>query len=344
MAGVAAALALLTRSIAIALIAGVVSFLLVRRVPRRTIVRAAAPGAAAALLWGLWVATHARQIDPELALGYGTYFAHVSQAGLSAVAVNVPDLSRPLEALAFGWIPVRWLYVILATVSLGVGLYGLWLIARRSSIGLSLVFYFIILAIWPHPPDRFLWAVLPWLGVIWAAAMFDLWRRWPASRTRIPVALLAAIVAAGYLHYEYRGFRGHWWDAQARAISANFAELLPVIANLPDSAVVATDDEALVWLYTHRRAVPLYLESYRGRELIRPVPPEQRAYLERMHVTHVLLASASSPSAIELRGLLGAYPSWLTAIYRWPDGRWLFAVSSPPDPLSRRERGNGGDR
>jgi hypothetical protein len=328
LAGAAGALALLTRSIGIAVIAGTVCFLLLRRAPRRVITAVVLPGLVAALLWGLWVATHARQIDPALALGYGTYFAHVSQAGFSAVAVNLPDMSRPLEALAYGWIPWRWLYAILATVSLGVGLYGLWLTSRRSAIGFSLVFYFVILAIWPHPPDRFLWAVLPWLVLVWAAALFELWRRWP--RARIPAAVLAALAAGGYLHYEYRGFTGRWWDEQARAISANFVELLPVVQNLPDSAVVATDDEALVWLYSRRRAVPFYLESYHGRELIRPTAAEHRAYLERMGVTHVLLASATSPSAIELRGLLGAYPSLFTAIYRWPDGRWLFAVNRGP--------------
>ena len=328
LAGAAGALALLTRSIGIAVIAGTVCFLLLRRAPRRVITAVVLPGLVAALLWGLWVATHARQIDPALALGYGTYFAHVSQAGFSAVAVNLPDMSRPLEALAYGWIPWRWLYAILATVSLGVGLYGLWLTSRRSAIGFSLVFYFVILAIWPHPPDRFLWAVLPWLVLLWAAALFELWRRWP--RARIPAAVLAALAAGGYLHYEYRGFTRRWWDEQARAISANFVELLPVVQNLPDSAVVASDDEALVWLYSRRRAVPFYLESYHGRELIRPTAAEHRAYLERMGVTHVLLASATSPSAIELRGLLGAYPSLFTAIYRWPDGRWLFAVNRGP--------------
>jgi hypothetical protein len=324
-AGAAGALALLTRSIGIAVIAGILCFLLLHRAPRRVLAAVVLPGVIAALAWGLWVVTHARRIDPALALGYGTYFAHVSQAGLSAIAVNVPDMSRPLEALAFGWIPVRWLYGILATTSLGIGLYGLWLVSRRSAIGIALVFYFIILAIWPHPPDRFLWAVLPWLAILWVVALFELWRRWP--RARIPVAVLAALVVGGYLHYEYRGFSGRWWDAQARAISANFAELLPVVQNLPDSAVLATDDEALVWLYSRRLSVPFYLESYRGREPIRPTPAEHRAYLERMGVTHVLLASATSPSAIELRGLLGAYPSLFTAIYRWPDGRWLFAVN-----------------
>jgi hypothetical protein len=45
-----------------------------------------------------------------------------------------------------------------------------------------------------------------------------------------------------------------------------------------------------------------------------------------MHVTHVLLASATSPSAAELRALIQAYPGWLSGVYRWSDGRWLFAV------------------
>jgi hypothetical protein len=327
MAGVVGALALLTRSIGVAIVAGVVCFLLLRppRAPRRSIAAVLLPVLVAGFAWAIWVATHQHQIDPALALGYGNYSAHLRQAGLSAVGVNVPDMSRPLESLTFGWVPVRWLYDILAMVSLGIGLYGLVVLSRVSAIGLSLVFYLVILAIWPHPPDRFLWAILPWLALTWSAGMLALGRRWP--KLRIPVAVLAVLVVGGYLHYEFRGFRGRWWDAQARAISANFAELLPVVANLPPSAVVATDDEALVWLYTHRQAVPFYLESYRRRDLIRPTPAEHHAYLERMGVTHILLASATSPSAIELRGLIGAYPTLLTGLYRWSDGRWLFAVN-----------------
>src|SRR5467141_365454 len=324
-AGAAGALALLTRSIGVAIVAGALCFLLARRAQRRRLAIMLLVPLLAAVAWGLWVTTHARFIDPALALGYGNYSAHLRQAGLSAVAVNVPDMSRPLEALVFGWIPVRWLYDIVATVALGVGLVGLVILSRRSAIGLALVFYFLILAIWPHPPDRFLWAVLPWLGLVWVAGMLEIWQRRP--RARIAVGLLGALVAGGFLHYELRGFAGRWWEAQARAISANFAELLPVVGNLPSGAVVATDDEALVWLYTRRQAVPLYLESYRGRDLIRPTPTEHRAYLERMGVTHILLASASSPSAVQLRNLIGAYPAWLTGIYRWSDGRWLFAVN-----------------
>jgi hypothetical protein len=323
--GIAAALALLTRSIGIAAAAGVVVFLITRRAPRRALIAVLLPVIAAALAWSGWVMAHQHAIDPELALGYGNYSAHLSQAGLTAVAVNVPDLSRPLEAITLGWIPLRWLYHILATAALGIGLYGVALLTRRSAIGLALIFYLLILAVWPHPPDRFLWAVLPWLALAWAAGALELWRRWP--RVRLLLGLLVTLIVGGYLNYEIRGFAGRWWDAQARNISTNFAELLPVVQTLPDSAVLASDDEALVWLYSRRQSVPLYLERYRGRELITPTPAEHRAYLERMRVTHVLLASSSSPSARQLKALLDAYPRLFTALYRWSDGRWLFVVN-----------------
>ena len=328
--GTAAALALLTRSIGIAIVAGVVCFLLVRppRTPWRALVPVVIPPLVAALAWTIWVSTHRSGIDPELALGYGTYLAHIDQAGLSAIAVNVPDMSRPLEALTFGWIGVRWLYEILSMLALAVGLYGLALLTRRSAIGFVLILYFLVLAIWPHPPDRFLWAVLPWLVLAWAAGLLEIARRWP--RVRLAAAAFGCLVAGGYVYYEARGFAGHWWDTQARAISANFTELLPVVTTLPSNAVVATDDEALVWLYTRRQAVPLYLERFHGSEVVRPTPVEHRAYLDRMGVTHILLASSSSPSAIELRGLIGSYPQLLSALYRWPDGRWLFAINRGP--------------
>lgn len=323
--GGATALAFLTRSIGVAAAAGIACFLFARQVPLRTLAKMLAPVLAAATLWGTWVLIHERGIDPALAVSYGSYGAILRQTGLAALGMSAPDLPRPLEVLTLGWVPVRWLFHLLATAALGVGLYGLALLSRRSAIGFTLVFYLLILAIWPYPPDRFLWAVLPWLVLAWAIGALALWRRWP--RLRLPVALLAVLIGVGYLRYEALGFAGRWWGTQARAISANFAELLPVVVNLPASAVVATDDEALVWLYSQRRSVPLYLESYRGREVVRPTAAEHRAYLERMGVSHVLLASASSPSAAELRTLIGAYPGWLTATYRWSNGRWLFEVT-----------------
>jgi len=322
MMGVAAALALLTRSIGVAAAAGIACFLFTR-VSRKTLVAAMMPVLVAGTAWGLWVATHAPAIDPWLGTTYGSYGEVLRQTGLSALGVSARDLPRPLEAITLGWIPLRWLFVIVATAALGVGLYGLVLLTRRSAIGFTLVFYLLILAVWPYPADRFLWAALPWLGLAWAMGAVALWRR---PRLRIPVGLLGVLVAIGFVQYEIRGLIGRGWATQAQAISANFTELLPVITELPPDAVVAVDDEALVWLYSRRRAVPFYLERYHGRDVIRPTPAEHRAYLGRMGVTHVVLASSTSPSASELRGLIDAYPALLTAVYRWPGGRWLFEV------------------
>lgn len=321
--GVAIALALLTRSIGIAAAAGVACFAFAR-IPRSALAIILIPVAAAAGAWALWVRAHAGAIDPWLSTTYGSYGEVVRQTGLSAFGVSARDLPRPLEAITLGWIPVRWLYVIVATAALGVGLYGLVLLSRRSAIGFTLVFYLLILALWPYPADRFLWAVLPWLALAWAMGAAALYRH---PRLRIPVLLLSALLAIGFALYQFRGLTGRWWATQARAISANFTELLPVIRELPDSAVVAVDDETLVWLYTKRRAVPFYLERYQGRAVVRPTPAEHLAYLRRMGVTHVVLASSASPSAAELRGLIESYPALLTAVYRWPGGRWLFAVN-----------------
>ena len=118
-----------------------------------------------------------------------------------------------------------------------------------------------------------------------------------------------------------------WWRGDGPAISANFSELLPWLRTLPPDAVLATDDEALVWLYTGRAAVPFYLYGYRGRQEVEPVPAAQRAYLERQGVTHVVLASAASGSAHQLRALIGAFPGWLTPVHAWPGARWVYAVN-----------------
>ncbi len=322
LAGSAAALALLTRSLGVAGGAGGVGYLaLVRRAPWKTLLAAAAPVVAAAAGWGAWLLHHEGRIDPALALNYGGYLETVKQAGLGVLRASARDLPRPLVDLLFGRLPGP-LYYLMGAATLAVGLYGLAGIVRRSPIGLTLIGYFAILALWPFPPDRFLWAVLPWLALVWAAGALSLLTRRAA---RVPVALLALTMIAGYGWSEVRGYAGRWWGLTAARISDRFREVLPDVAALPPDAVVATDAEALVWLYTRRYAVPLYLYGYRGAVETRPTPAEHRAYLERQGVTHILL-SGYRGSAEELDALLGANLGWLTIVRRWPSGAILFTV------------------
>jgi hypothetical protein len=325
LAGLAAALALLTRSIGVAAGAGVVVFLLTtRHVSWRVALAAALPVALAAAGWGGWVLRHRAGIDPALAINYGSYFETVRQAGLGVFWTSTRDLLRPLGDLTLGLLPSPALYYVFAGAAVAVGAYGVYLVSRRSSVGWTLVCYLLILALWPFPSDRFLWGVLPWLGIAWMAGGVALWRQ---DRLRLAVLVLIAVMAAGYGVVEIRGLVGRGWGTTAQRISANFGDLLPWIDSLPPRAVLATDDEALVWLYTGRTSVPLYVYGYRGRSETRPTPAEHRAYLERQGVTHVLFSGFGSGSDVELDALLGAFPGWLVVIHRWSGGRAVLRVN-----------------
>jgi hypothetical protein len=224
-------------------------------------------------------------------------------------------------AITLGWLGKS--TIVIEVFAVAIGLYGLWLCCRRSSIGFTLIGYLAILAIWPFPPDRFLWAVLPWIALVFMAGAVDLFvRRW----SRIPAAVVTLVALIGFLIYHGRSLPHRSWATQASAISANFRELIPAIRELPDSAVVAVDGEAMVWLYTDRRCVPLYVYGYEGARETMPPVAEHRAYLERQGVTHIVLASAASVSARELRVMIAAYPGWLEPVHSWPGGRWIFAV------------------
>lgn len=319
-AGVCAALTLLTRTVGVAAGAGVVLFIALR--DRRAALRAAIPVAIASVAWLGWTMIHRGGIDPALGINYGSYGEVLRQAGLGSLGTSAADLPRPLFAITLAWLP-RGLGLAVGVLAGGLSLYGLWLLCRRSSIGYTLAGYLAILAIWPFPPDRFVWAVLPWLALAFAAGAAPLLQaRW----LRVPVATTVAAALLGFAIYQARALPQRSWAAQAAAISANFTELLPALRELPAAAVLAVDDESLVWLYTGRRAVPLFLYGYSGAAVTYPTSAEQRAYLERQGVTHVVLASPASSSASQLRALITAYPGWLEAIHGWPGGRWIFAV------------------
>src|SRR5439155_1067589 len=145
----------------------------------------------AALGWGLWVARHRGGIDPGMATNYGSYFEVLKGAGLGVFWPSLRELPRPLGDLTLSWLPAAALYYAFAVAALAILVYGLALMVRRSSVGLTLLCYLAILAVWPFPVDRFVWAVLPWLGLAWFAAVLRLWQASTLQRVRVPVALVA---------------------------------------------------------------------------------------------------------------------------------------------------------
>jgi hypothetical protein len=334
LSGLAAALAMLTRTIGVTAGAGIALVFLLRRVPHSRIALTALPTAVAAAAWWAWTVAHRAGIDPAMAINYGSYGEVVRQTGLVGFWQSAPDLVRPLGTITLAWLPSRALYYVFGVPALLVLLYGLGVALRRSAVGFTLVGYAAILAVWPFSPDRFIWAVLPWLALLWALGAIELHRRQP--RSRLPLIVLAATMIVGYGLMEVSGALHQGWRLNYAGTSANYTELLPQIQTLPAGAVLATDDEPLVWLYDRVTAVPFYVYGYAGSKLVSPTPQVHRAYLERMGVTHILFAGFGSGSDAELNALLGAYPGWLTVVHAWPDGRALFRVTvSAGRPVTR---------
>jgi hypothetical protein len=329
-AGLVAGLATLTRSIGVAVIAGVV--LALRKRPALSL--SAGLAAAATLLpWLLWVRAHRSGVDPLLASNYGTYGDLAAQSGWSWLSpASVVDVVRPLAALALPAMPLVPFALAAMLLALIFAL-GLAALGRRApAVAWTLGVYLLIATLWPYGPDRFVWAALPWIalatvaGLAWllgspaAAAAARAWR-WGAG------VAAAALLAAGFLAHQARGFARGLATSEQRGISETMQVAVDWVLGETDSAsVVASEDEALIWLYTGRRAVPSHLWRARGRGSESLGADSLHAFFRRSGVTHVLLTGPRAAAAPTLDRLVGRYPGFLNLVRVWPWGMLAFRV------------------
>jgi hypothetical protein len=330
-AGTLAGLAALTRSIGVAVVAGVVIALGKRP---RAATAAAVPAAVVLLPWALWVAAHADSTDPATLANYGTYFDLLRQSGWSWVSArSLVEVLSPLAAISLPplGIVIRWLVALAGGVLLVLGLARL--PSRAPATGYALLVYLAIVLVWPYGPDRFIWAALPWLAVAFATGVvsaLEATRRPQGGgrrALRAGVTLGAVLVAGGFVFNQARSHTRGAATATQRGISGTMREVLPWIRDATDSsAVIAGEDEALLWLYTGRSAVPSYLWRVRGRQAESLGPDTLRAYFERNGVTHVVLTGPGSDAAPTLDSLLGRHPGYLRLVRVWPGSILAFEV------------------
>ena len=272
------------------------------------------------LPWAVWVGIHGGDIDPRVAANYGTYGQFAGQAGLSGVLSGL-DLRAlaPLGRLLLPGLP--WVLSAALTVTLGLSLMvGAVTLARRvpALVG-SLVPYFAIVTLWPYTPDRFVWILLPWVGLFGVAAALRAWRwGWPA---RSVLLVLGVAVVIGYGRREVRSITTRGFALTAERASAPFRLLTTAIsAGTPQGAVVATDGEALVYLYTERRTVPLELYRLRGRDFESLSAEVTASFFCERGVTHV---AASVPGPL-LEDLATAPETTIVPRFRVTNGPSLF--------------------
>lgn len=288
-----------------------------------------AAGAAVLLPWQLWVAAHAADVAPVFQGKYGSY------AGWLADAVRAEGPAWVARVAAFnlsqiaaqGWATVtadplapwvRWA----ATGGMGaLFALGWWRLTSRAPVTAWMVaLYLAIVVAWPFPPARFTWAIWPLVGITFALACEAIvrWRpeRRPARLARSAALAAALLLAAGYARYNILGATRGWWTEVQASVAHRARPLAEwVAANTPGDAVIATDDDVLIYLYTGRQAIPngtFTPQEHLTRQTPAFATGTLRTILRTFDVDYVLASSDYGTYAA--RGLLQATPPELRLI------------------------------
>jgi hypothetical protein len=162
--------------------------------------------------------------------------------------------------------------------------------------------------------------------------------RWPAPRPALRAlrwAGLAAsvLLAAGYARFNIVRAQAGWWN-DVQGLVADRARPLAewVIANTPEDAVLATDDDILIHLYTGRTAVPngtFTPQEYLAGQTPAFAVEALRNILRQFDVTWVLASSEYGIYAAS--GLVQSNPPRLRIVGTLKVG----AIFAPVEPEAR---------
>jgi hypothetical protein len=228
-------------------------------------------GALVMLPWQLWVAAHAAEM-PAVFLGkYGSYagwlLGGVREGGLQWVAALAWFNIRLL--IGGGWdilsvesfpVPLRFLATFVATTFFAL---GWWQMLRRAPVAaLTVAGYLTLVVIWPFEPQRFTFGLWPLLGLHFGLALESIVGWKPQTRPRLALRWagtgLAVLLMIGYVSSNYRNMSGGWSTTlQGYVADRSKPAAEWVSANTATDAVIASEDDVLIHLYTGRRTIPL---------------------------------------------------------------------------------------
>ncbi|MEP7382169.1 MAG: glycosyltransferase family 39 protein [Gemmatimonadota bacterium] len=165
-----------------------------------------------------------------------------------------------------------------------------------------------------------------------------------ARRFLRPIALAALVaLGVGYGGYNYLGVTRDWWTVVQKSVADRARPLAEwVRANTDSSAVLATDDDVLVYLYTGRQAIPN--GAFTPQEhLVSQTPAfavkALRTIVELYHPDFVLASTQYGTYAA--RGLVQATPPELRIVRALSTGA-IFAPLPARSPTTPRVSGKEG--
>ncbi len=244
--------------------------------------------------------------------------------------LGVPNLAvlAPFAELVLPSAP-GWIWVPLALVLGGIVVVGALRVARRVPALIAwLALYVPMVALWPYPSERFVWVLLPWLCSLAVVGGWSLWGRGLPARVLVGAVAVSALV--GYLPREVDSLLRRGFGATAEGISRTFGPVVrSIAAETPDSAIVASADEALIHLYTGRRAVPGYLFRWRGRATEALSPDATIAFYCEVGVTHLVLDGPGSLMEPVVRELRAREPPAAPPVFALRGGPALYEFRCP---------------
>jgi phage terminase large subunit-like protein len=143
----------------------------------------------------------------------------------------------------------------------------------------------------------------------------------------------ALLLTAGYSTYNWLGVSRGWWTVVQKSVADRAHPLAEwVVANTPPNAVLASDDDVLIYLYTGRRTIPT--GAFTAEEhLVEQTPAFAVSNLRtilRTYPVDIVMASTSY-GTFAVRGLLQARPPELRIVQVLHTGAVFAPVRRPPN-------------
>ena len=284
-------------------------------------------GALVMLPWQLWIAAHDAEVPAVLVGKYGSYsgwlWEGMREGGVSWVFQLALFNLRLFvgggwQTLGVDKLPavVRWLATLVVT---GFFVAGWWQMLRKSPVAAwTVAGYMSLVIMWPFPPERFTFGIWPLLGLHFGVAVESIVRWKPQLPSRVAMRWVglgfASLLVVGYAKSNYSSFANGWWT-QVQSYVADRAKPMAewVNASTDERAIIATEDDVMIHLYTGRLAVPL--GSFTPRDHMTAQTPEfavqaLRTIIGIYDLDYVLATTPFGARAAE--GLLRARPPELS--------------------------------